>query len=201
MESIHTLKQIKKRKEHMGRIKFFFESLKNIKSVGTVTRSSRYLCQAVVREAALRKAKVVVELGAGDGVMTRHLLKAMAPDAILFSFEINELFCEQMRTIHDSRLKIINQSAEELPAILEHAGLEKVDTIASALPFSVFPEELTHSIVSISHQVLKPGGKFVQIHYSLKTRNIYRQIFGNVTTSMEVRNVPPAFVLTCTKGE
>ena len=90
MESIHTLKQIKKRKEHMGRIKFFFESLKNIKSVGTVTRSSRYLCQAVVREAALRKAKVVVELGAGDGVMTRHLLKAMAPDAILFSFEILE---------------------------------------------------------------------------------------------------------------
>ena len=106
-----------------------------------------------------------------------------------------------MRTIHDSRLKIINQSAEELPAIIEHAGFEKVDTIASALPFSVFPEELTHSIVSISHQVLKPGGKFVQIHYSLKTRNIYRQIFGNVTTSMEVRNVPPAFVLTCTKDE
>ncbi len=185
----------------MGRIKFFFESLKNIKSVGTVTRSSRYLCQAVVHEAALTKAKVVVELGAGDGVMTRHLLKAMAPDAVLFSFEINELFCQQMRTIQDSRLKIINQSAEELPAILSNAGYDMVDTVASALPFSVFPEELTHSIVSTCQQVLKPGGKFVQIHYSLKTRHIYRQIFGNVITSMEVRNVPPAFVLTCTKGK
>ncbi|MCO6462286.1 MAG: methyltransferase [Saprospiraceae bacterium] len=185
----------------MGRLAFFIESLKNIKSVGTVTRSSRYLCQAVVKEAQLKNTRVIVELGAGDGVMTRHLLKAMPQDAVLFSFEINEVFCQQMSKIKDSRLRIINDSAEKLPDILEAAGFRSVDVIASALPFSVFPEQLTQSIVKMSHQLLKHNGRFVQIHYSLKTRNIYQNIFGNIKTSMEVRNIPPAFVLTCIKKD
>lgn len=184
----------------MGRYAFFKESLRNFKTVGTVTRSSRYLCQAVVRNADLLNAKVVVELGAGDGVMTRHLLNAMNKDAILISFEINPAFCEQMAQIDDDRLRIINDSAEHLPEILKKYGLEQVDSVISALPFSVFPEELARTIVKISHDVLKDSGRFVQIHYSLKTRNLYREVFGNVKTSFEIRNIPPAFVLLCHKS-
>lgn len=183
----------------MGRYAFFKESLKNLKTVGTVTRSSRYLCQAVVREARLQDVRVVVELGAGDGVMTRHLLSAMPKDAVLISFEINKAFCEQMAQIDDKRLVIINDSAEILPDILHSMGIREVDVVVSALPFSVFPEDLALSIVRISHDVLAEKGRFVQIHYSLKTRKLYREVFGNVVTGFEFRNIPPAFVLTSTK--
>jgi len=199
MDSIHKMPAGLRQQDHMGRFAFFKESLRNFKTVGTVTRSSRYLCQAVVKKGDLSAAKVIVELGAGDGVMTRHLLKAMPKDAILFSFEINELFCEQMAQIKDTRLRIINDSAEILPTILHKMGINEVDTVVSALPFSVFPEDLARSIVQTSHDVLKPNGRFVQIHYSLKTRKLYRESFGNVSTTFEFRNIPPAFVLLCFK--
>ncbi len=200
MDSIQKLPDTLRQQDHMGRYAFFKESLRNFKTVGTVTRSSRYLCQAVVKNADLSKAKVVVELGAGDGVMTRHLLNAMHQDAILISLEINPIFCEQMAQIDDHRLRIVNDSAEHLPEILIKYGLGKVDSVISALPFSVFPEELARTIVEVSCDVLKDQGKFVQIHYSLKTRNLYREVFGNVKTGFEVRNIPPAFVLLCTKN-
>jgi len=199
MESIQNIRESYPQPEHMGRYAFFKESLKNLKTVGTVTRSSRYLCQAVVREARLQDARVVVELGAGDGVMTRHLLGAMSKDAVLISFEINKAFCEQMAQIDDNRLVIINDSAEILPDILHSMGIKEVDVVVSALPFSVFPEDLALTIVRISHEVLTKKGRFVQIHYSLKTRKLYREVFGNVATGFELRNIPPAFVLTSIK--
>lgn len=199
MESIQNIRESYPQPEHMGRYAFFKESLKNLKTVGTVTRSSRYLCQAVVREARLQDTRVVVELGAGDGVMTRHLLGAMSKDAVLISFEINKAFCEQMAQIDDNRLVIINDSAEILPDILHSMGIKEVDVVVSALPFSVFPEDLALTIVRISHEVLTKKGRFVQIHYSLKTRKLYREVFGNVATGFELRNIPPAFVLTSIK--
>jgi len=199
MESIQKIPETYTQQEHMGRFAFFRESLRNFKTVGTVTRSSRFLCQAVVKNADLAHAKFVVELGAGDGVMTRHLLNALPSDALLLSFEINEIFCEQMAQIDDHRLIIVNQSAELLPQILKSHGIAQLDAVVSALPFSVFPEDLALNIVKLSHDSLKEKGRFVQIHYSLKTRKLYRQVFGNVETGFEFRNIPPAFVLLCEK--
>lgn len=50
MDSIHKMPAGLRQQDHMGRFAFFKESLRNFKTVGTVTRSSRYLCQAVVKE-------------------------------------------------------------------------------------------------------------------------------------------------------
>lgn len=199
MEITQTIDKPEGKYRHMGRFAFFIESLKNIRTVGTVTRSSRFLCQSVVRHADLKKAHVVVELGAGDGVMTRHLLKAMSKDSYLISFEINKVFCERLSKINDSRLIIINDSAETLAQVIESRGLDKVDVVVSALPFSVFPEDLTKAIVGQCHALMRAGCRFVQIHYSLKTKEIYRNIFGNVGSAFEVRNIPPAYVLYCFK--
>ena len=101
--------------------------------------------------------------------------------------------------INDSRLIIINDSAETLAQVIESRGLDKVDVVVSALPFSVFPEDLTKAIVCQCHALMRAGGRFVQIHYSLKTKEIYRNIFGNVGSAFEVRNIPPAYVLYCFK--
>lgn len=188
-------------KLHMDRLKFFKESIMNLSTVGTVTRSSRYLCASVVKLAELDTAEVVIELGAGDGVMTRHILRAMKPGAVLFAFEINPKFSKQLNTIKDSRLKVVTESAENLPAIIETHGYSQVDTVISALPFSVFPYELAADIVQKSADILRPHGPFVQIHYSLKMRKLYEKVFGNVLTNFEVRNVPPAFVLLSKKTD
>lgn len=201
MEKTEILAETRKirRSYHMKRFEFLKESLKHFKTVGTVTRSSRYLSRGVVKHARVQNAKVVVELGAGDGVMTRHILKVLPADAILFSFEVNAHFCKQIMKINDPRLKVINLSAEKMQEVIGKYGFQQVDAVISALPFSVFPLELTYSIVGLSFDILKENCRFVQIHYTLKIKKIYEQIFGNIKSFFEFRNIPPAFIFACEK--
>ncbi len=179
---------------------FLSESLKNLKEVGTITKSSGPMCKKMVAQAQLKAdAKVVVELGAGDGVITKHILQALSPDAVLLSFEVNPNFCELLRSIEDKRLIVIEDSAEHIKKYLSQYGFTEADAIISAVPFVAIPEELTFKILYACKDVMKQGAYYVQIHYSLLTRKIYRKVFGNVVTHFVFRNLPPAFVLTSQK--
>ncbi len=184
----------------MGKIKFFKESLKNLKTVGTITRSSKYLCKGMIKPVDFTEAKVIVELGAGDGVVTSHILSAMNPDAKLLAFELNSKFCEQMRQeIKDDRLIIIEDDANKLEHYLEINGLEKADAIISALPFTIIPEDITYSIINACKDNMKKGGTYVQIHYSLIPKKYYKNVFGNIDISFIPINVPPAWVMVSKK--
>ncbi len=183
----------------MSTIEFFKEGIKNLKTIGTITRSSKFLCAKIVGLSSLENAKCIVELGAGDGVMTTHILDRMPQDAKLFAFEINPKFCATMRLIQDHRLVVVEDSAEHLRAQLRDHGFEEVDVIFSALPFVVFPDEVAQSIVQTCYDKLKPLGQYFQIHYSLLERKLYKKIFGHVDIKFQLLNLPPAFILTCLK--
>jgi len=186
-------------KPAMGRMEFFKEGLKNLKTIGTVTPSSKYLCAKMVGLSDLIGSKCIVELGAGDGVMTSHILKRMPAGAMLFAFEINPKFCELMREIDDPRLIVVEDSAEHLAKYINDHGFEQIDVVFSALPFVVLPDEVSQSIVQSCYDFLKPLGQFFQVHYSLLEKNLYKRIFGNVNVSFQLLNIPPAFILTCSK--
>lgn len=184
----------------MNKIQFLRESLKNIKTTGTVIRTSKYACKAMIAPVDFKKAKVIVELGAGDGVITEYILENMRPDAILLSFEVNAKFCEKIRSsIKDPRFHLIEDSAERIGFYLNEHGLKSTDYVISALPFVSLPEELGVSIVGECNKFLKKGGTYIQIHYSLLLKKMYKKIFGNVKVNFEPRNIPPAFVLTSKK--
>jgi phospholipid N-methyltransferase len=182
----------------MGTIKFFKESVKNLKTVGTITRSSKYLCKGMIKPVDFSTSKVIIELGAGDGVVTEHILNEMAEDAILLSFELNHKFCEQIRKkIKDKRLILIEDDASKIPEYLEKHNLKDVNAIISAIPFTILPEEVTKQIVNTCKDVLKKDGIYVQIHYSLIPKKIYKNIFGNIDINFIPLNVPPAWVMVC----
>ena len=184
----------------MTRLKFFVEGVKNIKTVGTITRSSKYLCRRMIRDIDFENAKCIVELGAGDGVITEHILKAMRPDAKLLAFEVFEAFCEQLRELNDPRLIVIQDSAEFLPKYLKEHNIEAVDYVVSAIPFVALPDEVGYRIVDVARNALKKGGLYIQVHYSLLAKKLYEKIFGNVDVGFVMRNVPPAFVLKSVKN-
>lgn len=179
----------------MNRFKFFREGIRNIKTVGTVTRSSRYLCDKIINHSKIHKAKVIVELGAGDGVLTKRILDRMPDNCRLIAFEINEKFISTLNDIDDKRLIVAADSAENLPKYLEQYQLDHVDIVYSALPFTVIPKDVAKSIISISKEVLVPDGEYLQIHYSLVAKSLYNNIFGNVEVFFQPINIPPAFVL------
>lgn len=179
----------------MRTFEFFRESLRNIKSVGTVTQSSRYLCMGMLKHIDFNNSKLIAELGAGDGVITKYILDKMPADCKLLCFEINPKFLDQLNSIDDDRLIVIEDSAEHLEDHIKAHGYEHVDYVASALPFTLMPEELTYKIVRSCKTNLKAGGNFVQIHYSLSQRKVYKHVFGNLSINFVALNIPPAFVM------
>jgi phosphatidylethanolamine/phosphatidyl-N-methylethanolamine N-methyltransferase len=182
-----------------GKFEFLVEAVKNWKQSGAITQSGPNLCKAMV-EHIDSSHKVIVEFGAGDGVITQYILDRMAPDAMLLSFEINESLFQKLDEINDPRLKSIFDSAENLQEHLDEHNIKLVDTVISGIPFVVLPTELTFKILTMAKDVLKPGGLFVQFHYSKILKDLYQTIFGNYDTKIILMNTPPAFVFTCEKN-
>ena len=179
----------------MSNIDFIKTGIKNIKKVGAISRSSRFLCKEAVNHIDFANANVIVEIGAGDGVITKHLLEQMHPDTRLLAFEIMPNLAQQIRQINDDRLVVIEDSAEFLPQYLKNHGIEKTDFVVSAIPFVMFSDEEALSIIRICSSCLKKGGKYIQIHYSLLAKKLYQEVFGNVTGHFVPINIPPAWVL------
>ena len=115
---------------------YLSEFLKN-KSVGAVSSSSKSLGKYLFGNLDYSNAKVIVELGGGQGVFTYEILKLINPACKLLVFETNEAFCKKLKyTIQDDRAVIINDSAEKIGDYLEKHNFEKADHIISSLPCS-----------------------------------------------------------------
>lgn len=179
----------------MGSLEFLQESLKNMKTIGTVIRTSRFTSRAITDLIDFEHAKVIVELGAGDGAITHHILDKMNSDAILIVFEVNKPFCEILEKIDDTRIIIIPDSAEKLSEYLGTMNIEFVDCIISAIPFVVLPDELAEVILYECKKKLKRGGDFIQIHYSLLKKKMYEEIFGSTKINFVALNIPPVFIM------
>ena len=183
----------------MGRIKFFLEGLKDIQTVGTIARTSTFAAKQMIRQVDFANTNCIVEFGAGDGVITKCILEKIKKDAILLSFEVNSSFCEILNQINDPRLVVINDSAEKVAEYLRQNGHQQADYIISAIPFAAIPESVGQVIIEQARYVLKTGGLFVQIHYSLVRKKLYERMFGNVSWEITPINIPPAFILTSVK--
>jgi phospholipid N-methyltransferase len=191
-------------------ITFAMEALADFRTVGAVAPSSRFLTRAMVEPLPLRRAKVVVELGCGTGVVTRALLNEMPRHSVLLAFEINPRFSRYLQeAISDQRLVVITTSAENVREEVHRRGFKHVDAVASSLALTLMSEQLKHDILSESGGVLRPGGVFTQYLYLHGIQwqggkpglfaggRILRQHFRDVAQTIVWPNLPPAFVYAC----
>ncbi len=179
----------------MSKLTFLQESLKNMKTMGTVIQTSNYAAKTLAGLLHFDNIDIIVELGGGDGAITKHLLKKMKRNARLIVFEVNESFCDKLRAIEDPRILVIPESAENLDHVLHQMGIVQVDAIVSSIPFAILPEPFHIQILNLCNSILKPGASFLQIHYSLFLKNLYQQVFGNVDVEFAAFNIPPVFIM------
>lgn len=190
---------------HLHNKLFLSETIKSLKSlnsfrtIGAIGPSSEYLASRMARQVDMTKMKCIVELGAGTGVLTKALLKAMRSDAILLSFEINQKFCDLLKNINDNRLNIIEDSAEYIEIHLDKFGFTKADCIFSGIPLVCLPKVTAKNIIHSVYQSLQKGGDYIQFQYSLTTLRKFKRIFNEVKIELELRNIPPAWVYKCRK--
>ena len=194
----------------MGLATFATQAFSDFQSTAAIAPSSRFLAEAMVRPLAVDRAKTVVELGPGTGVMTEELLAQLPFDARLLAFEINPRFVRYLRTnIADPRLEVIECGAEEADVELERRGIRKVDAVLSSLGLSLLPDTLLHRMFERLIPRLADDGVFTQFQYVTRVRlqdgraeyfdaaDLLRRYFPVVRRRMIVRNLPPAFVYDC----
>lgn len=179
----------------MGYVKVFMDD----PAVAAVTPSSKYLVERTVKAMDLAHAKVIVEYGAAQGVMTRRILEKMRPDATLLAVEFNAELFEELKNVKDPRLTLVHGDVREIDKILDRHRVKGVDVIVSGVPFAFFSGRGRHELLTKTSELLRSGGRFVPYQVMTHLIPMLKDYFSKVDIQFEVRNIPPHFVFTAIK--
>lgn len=186
-------------------IEFIKAALRNPFQISTIFQTSPWLSEALLREVSLEDAKLVLELGPGAGAVTEPLLARLPPDSKYIGIELNSHLVQYLHKKYPDR-DFLEGSAELAANVAAKHG--PIDAIVSSLPWTIFPADLQEQIIESIHQALRPGGIFatyVCINASLypAAKNLKKILYSKFKqvhkSPIEWRNIPPAFVYSCTK--
>lgn len=194
---------------------FLAEFIRRPNQIGAIAPSSKYLARRMLAGLALHEARVVIEYGPGTGAFTGYIRRRIGPNTRFFAIEINPECVRLVKTRHEG-VTVHHGSVADVERFLADEGIDphgpdgqgSVDAIVSGLPWASFPEQLQRSILEPSRRVLKPGATLTTFGYHIGRllpagQRFYRLLpsyFSRVErTESVLRNLPPAFVVRCTK--
>jgi len=176
---------------------FFREAVKSFRTTGSITASSPALIKKLVAPLPTHRPLVIVELGPGDGCVTRAILEKTHRGSTVTAFEINGAFVAKLGLLQDDRLRVLSVGAERLS---DYFMAGTVDYVVSSLPLSMIPKEIKEEILRQSQLVLRPEGRFLQFQYALQDYSLLKGYFHRVSVSFTMANLPPAFIYSCSLG-
>lgn len=139
--------------------------VKNPTQLGTLAPISMSLAR---RSAALMdnpSDKIVVEIGAGTGRLSRQILKAGVRPQNFYGVELDKELCVFLsNTLPES--SIIHGDAAHLKDLLPPDLIGKVDVLYSVIPLMYLPQDKRDAIYEAARAVIKPGGDFFHVCYS-----------------------------------
>lgn len=148
---------------------FFTEAIRNFHHVGSVWPSSPVLARALARPmGSMEGPRRVLEVGAGNGAVTRAILEQLRPGDHFSIVEINPNFCRGLEALAARR-------REEIPgvSIEVHCGpFEQVpleapfDFVICGLPFNNFSPVLMRQIFRRMLHLLSQRGTLTYFEYA-----------------------------------
>ena len=159
-------------RERSGVLLFLREFIKHPLQLGSVIPSSGFLKRRIVKNADTANAKVVVELGPGNGGTTQAILETISADACLLSIELNKSFYELVKGIDDPRFIAHHGDACEIESILAMYSLGRPDVVISGIPFSCMDRSVGATLLDRIHSILNPGGRFVAYQVSSRVSQL-----------------------------
>jgi len=176
------------------KVLFFVNAVLSGGKTGAITMSSDYLVESVLKHVK-GPLDIVVEYGPGDGVVTKAILKHLAPQGKLVVIESNPEFVKILRRIDDQRLHIIEGEVQDV-ITRETWHIKEVDLILSSIPFSFLTPRKRDEVIAKTHALLQPRGSAIVFHqYSTLTKKSLGKYFNTVSVSFEPRNIFPCFIL------
>ena len=176
--------------KHETIIAFLKALIANPRATGAVLPSSKYLAREMANQ-VIDKDKLVVELGAGTGIVTEMLLESGIDANNLIAVEYSHDLVQQLRKRFPD-IRIIEGNAADLCDLLNNAP---VFTIVSSIPLLSLPKTLTEMILKQIEIALPDKGRYIQFTYDLSQIKKLPLITSHKIYSKCVwRNIPPARV-------
>jgi phosphatidylethanolamine/phosphatidyl-N-methylethanolamine N-methyltransferase len=173
---------------------FFRRWLANPLQMGSVIPSSPSLCRRIAALVQRGADEVVVELGAGTGVVSRALLAAGVPADRLVVVEIVPEMAEHLRSVLPAGVQVLCGDAFELAGTLPRRWHGKVGTAICGIPLVMLPLARQRRFVE-AVEAVAPGRGFLLYTYCITSPLPYRRL------GLEARreawtplNFPPASV-------
>jgi phosphatidylethanolamine/phosphatidyl-N-methylethanolamine N-methyltransferase len=188
-------------------MRFLKEAILAPHTTGAIAPSSRHLARVIVEKAGVPDATRILEIGPGTGIFTRRILDTKKRGAHFVAIERNPNFATDLKSKFP-HARIVEGCATELRIHASAHEFHEADSIVSGLPWTIFDPKLQHTILSGIHDVLGKGGTFATFAYfgshwmpgGQNFKNLLRSVFPNTrTSSVVLRNLPPAFVYYCRK--
>lgn len=182
---------------------FLKEYIKDIRNVGAIAPSSRFLARKMLKSIDFDTAKVIIEYGPGTGVFTNEIAGRIKPDTTLIVIETNPIFYQKLCEKYKSRknIEIINASAADIHSLQKSRSLPAPDYIISGLPFAALPAHVSKKILRDTSKLLGNTGEFITFQYTLLKKPLLNSYFNSIIVSRELRNIPPAYILRCKRLE
>lgn len=180
---------------HLGA--FLLQWIKSPQEMGSLVPSGGRLANAMARQVGIRENGTIIELGAGTGVITSVLLKAVSRADQLIVVENNPNLAGLLRgTFPDAQ--IVERDAAKLGVIAREHNVGEACDIVSGLPFLLLTRKKQYAILKQAFALIGSGGTFVQFTYGPKTpispKVLNRLGITGKRVAFVWRNMPPAFV-------
>ena len=169
-------------------------------AIASLAPSSPWLSRTTVRNIDWDRARVLVELGAGTGPITRVLAERARPDCRVVVLERDPDFARLLRERFDDRpnFDVVEGDVRDLAAILADRGIGQVDHVISGLPSPRSPRTSSATCSASSSRSSRPRGRINQItEMPWVYWRFYRKFFDEVRFVFEPRNFPPAGAYFC----
>lgn len=177
------------------RLRFFSRFIINPKQIGSVTPSSRFLVEAVLKWVPWERIDTFVELGAGTGTFTRQIQLRKKNTCQSFIFEKDLLLHQKLQNNYPDMIHLMN--AQLLHEELMRYGVTQVDCIISSLPFANFTNREREKYMQEIKHALAGHGIFIAYQYSLQMKTIFLRYFRTVKIQFIPFNLPPSFIYVC----
>ncbi|MGH3914493.1 MAG: class I SAM-dependent methyltransferase [Pseudonocardiaceae bacterium] len=179
--------------------------LRSPQEVGAIAPSSTRLGDRLAAVVPRTDDAVIVELGAGTGVVTARIDSRRSPSSTFLAVERNPALANQVQR-QVSGAQVIADDARNLRTHLEQRCLTSVDAIVCGLPWANFSHEDQSELLDAITGVLGPAAVFTTFAYvhalalpsARRFRGALTSRFGEVLrTPTVLRNLPPAITYVC----
>ncbi len=162
-------------------------------ATGAILPSSKYLARTMAAYVQFTSESLVVELGAGTGVMTAAMIQAGVPPQQIVAVEYAPQLAKKLKE-RFPEIEVIEGNAAYLQHFLKDKP-QAITTIISGLPLRSLPKNVSQAILEQIPLVLAENGRYIQFTYDIRSNSLScPQTCDLEDTTIVWRNIPPAKV-------